>query len=215
MPATNPFPSQEEEDSLLKEMLSDLTTQTERDTASFSTSQSADTADDSIDYSSLEPSQSTQKPSISKARAKKARKAAQQEINQTSNPSLRPAKDIISRIRHDPSLIEDDFIIGYHDRHAPEVMEMTVSSWKGDVTDEEWVPQHRIAYFRKKVDESGRRMWDRGQRLDRFFGSGLPQTDQASSPEEGPDQSASESVNEILDDNDRNLPSKTVDRRQP
>ena len=52
-----------------------------------------------------------------------------------------------------------------------------MSAWKGgvaDVTDEEWIPQHRIMYFRKKGDEEeGRRVWDRATRLDRLFGSGV------------------------------------------
>lgn len=110
----------------------------------------------------------------SRSRAKKARKAAHH--NQNSKPSLRPAKDILSRIRHDPSLNESDFLVGYIDRHAPEMMEMDVSAWKGgvaDVTDEEWIPQHRIMYFRKKLDGEGRRVWDRTTRLDRLFGSGV------------------------------------------
>lgn len=56
------------------------------------------------------------------------------------------------------------------------MMEMDVSAWKGgvaDFTDEEWIPQHRIMYFRKKGDEEGRRVWDRATRLDRLFGSGV------------------------------------------
>lgn len=58
------------------------------------------------------------------------------------------------------------------------MMEMDVSAWKGgvaDVTDEEWIPQHRIMYFRKKGNEKeeGRRVWDRATRLDSLFGSGV------------------------------------------
>lgn len=53
---------------------------------------------------------------------------------------------------------------------------MDVSAWKGgvaDFTDEEWIPQHRIMYFRKRGDGEGRRVWDRATRLDRLFGSGV------------------------------------------
>ena len=127
---------------------------------------------DESDTASSDSSLTPRKPSQSRSRAKKARKAAHQ--NQKSNPSLRPAKDILSRLRHDPALMESDFIVGYHDRHAA-VMEMDVSAWKGggDVTDEDWIPQHRIMYFRKKGDEEGRRIWDRAARLDRLFGSGV------------------------------------------
>lgn len=111
----------------------------------------------------------------SRARAKKARKI-QQKINSSSQPkrrSLRPAKDILSRIRHDPAINDDEFIVGYHDRHA-DVMEMPVTAWTGggDFTEEEWIPQHRILYFRRK-GENGEKVWDRKERIDLLFGSGF------------------------------------------
>lgn len=111
----------------------------------------------------------------SRARAKKARKIQQKIISssQPKRPSLRPAKDILSRIRHDPALDDDEFIVGYHDRHA-DVMEMPVTSWTdcGDFTEEEWIPQHRILYFRLK-GENGEKVWDRKERIDLLFGSGF------------------------------------------
>lgn len=111
----------------------------------------------------------------SRAQAKKARKIQQKIISsaQPKRPSLRPAKDILSRIRHDPALDEDEFIVGYHDRHA-DVMEMPVTSWTGggDFTEEEWIPQHRILYFRRK-GENGEKVWDRKKRIDLLFGSGF------------------------------------------
>ena len=117
----------------------------------------------------------TPKYAVPRSRARRLRKGAQESRDQHSKPLLRPANDILSRIRHDPALEESDFIVGYHDRHEPEVMEMDVSAWKGggDFTDEEWIPQHRILYFRRKADEPGRRIWDREKRLDRLFGSGI------------------------------------------
>lgn len=111
----------------------------------------------------------------SRARAKKARKIQQKIMSssQPKRPSLRPAKDILSRIRHDPALDDDEFIVGYHDRHA-DVMEMPVTSWTGggDFTEEEWIPQHRILYFRRK-GENGEKVWDRKERIDLLFGSGF------------------------------------------
>lgn len=128
-------------------------------------------ADLSSDSSETPSRQTPRGPS--KARAKKARKSRQQAIS-TSQPRhqpLRPAKDILSRIRHDPVLDDADFIVGYHDRHA-DVMELPVASWRGggDVTDEEFIPQHRILYFRRKGD--GIKVWDRKERLDLLFNSG-------------------------------------------
>lgn len=111
---------------------------------------------------------------ISRARAKKSRKA-QQTLNSSikaSDRPLRPAQDILSRLRHDPALSSQSFAIGYLDRHASDVLEMPLESWKGgDVTDEEFIPQHRILWFKRTED--GVKVWDRKERLDVIFGSGL------------------------------------------
>ena len=118
---------------------------------------------------------------ISRARAKKQRKAAHQ--TQPTLPSLRPARDILSRIRHDPDLGgESQYVVGYLDRHEKEPLEMDVTEWKGgvsDVTDEEFIPQHRILYFRRKGDPEGRQVWERASRLDRIFGSGIADMEEA------------------------------------
>lgn len=114
----------------------------------------------------------TRKPkTLSKARAKKAHKAYKKVLS-ASKPhqnSLRPANDVLSRIRHDPALDVDHFIVGYKDRHE-DVMEMPVAMWGGDITEEDFIPQHRILYFRRKED--GVRVWDRKERVDMLFGSG-------------------------------------------
>lgn len=49
-------------------------------------------------------------------------------------------------------------------------MELPVTAWRGDVTDEEFIPQHRILYFRRKGD--GIKVWDRKERVDLLFQSG-------------------------------------------
>lgn len=126
-----------------------------------------------IDLDSSDASSDTPKPEKrlhSRARAKRLRKTSSNPSVPT--PTLRPAKDILSRIRHDPSIDNSDYIVGYHDRiEGP--MEMKVEDWKGgDVTDEEFIPQHRILYFRRASD--GVRVWDRKRRLDVVFGSGVP-----------------------------------------
>ena len=91
--------------------------------------------------------------------------------NPTSRP-LRPALDILNRIRHDPNMDIADYIIGYLDRHSG-IMEMPVNCWKGgDNTDEDFIPQSRVLYFRRKGDANGFRIWERERRIDRVFGSG-------------------------------------------
>ena len=127
-----------------------------------------------IDISSSDPDDKPEKKSKSRARAKKERKISH--ATQESLPSLRPAKDILSRIRHDPKLREKDFIVGYMDRHEPEPLEMPVSDWKGgeDMMEEDWIPQHRILYFRRRDEPKTSRVWDRELRLDMLFNSGVP-----------------------------------------
>ena len=109
----------------------------------------------------------------SRARAKKSRKIqkALSSSAKASDRPLRPAQDILSRLRHDPALSSQSFSIGYLDRHAPDVMEMPLDKWNnGDVTDEEFIPQHRILWFRR--NEDGVKVWDRRERIDMIFADG-------------------------------------------
>ena len=174
-PKENPLAEIDSQNSLA-EMTLDSHIEAAEDMIPLQSRQSGLATDDDIEASASDSSSSpSPKHTVPRSRARRARKAAQQSRDQHSKPLLRPANDIVSRIRHDPALDESDFNVGYHDRHAPEVMEMDVSAWKGggDFTDEEWIPQHRILYFRRKGDEPGRRIWDREKRLDRLFGSGI------------------------------------------
>ncbi|KAK2747752.1 hypothetical protein FQN57_001782 [Myotisia sp. PD_48] len=86
-----------------------------------------------------------------------------------SGNKLRPAADVISRLRWDPNIDIGDYIIGYEDRFLG-VREMALSRWKSEQTHEEFIPQHRVTYFKRKSD--GKRVWDRESRIDAVFGSG-------------------------------------------
>lgn len=119
--------------------------------------------------SSSPPKQKTE----SRAKAKKSRKV-RRALDSSNTParSLRPALDVLSRLRHDPSFSSQAFTIGYLDRHSPEVMELPLTDWKGgEITDEEFIPQHRILWFKRNVD--GKKVWDRKARYDEVFGSGV------------------------------------------
>ena len=108
----------------------------------------------------------------SKARAKRSRKSqqAQSSSSKVASGPLRPAQDVLSRLRHDPEFSSQSFTIGYIDRHSPKVMELPLSSWKGgDVTHEEFIPLHRILWFKRDADD--KKVWDRKERLDEIFGS--------------------------------------------
>ncbi|KAI6455252.1 hypothetical protein MCOR17_008741 [Pyricularia oryzae] len=82
---------------------------------------------------------------------------------------FRTAADVISRLRWDPALDSSDYLVGYEDRFKG-AMEKALDAWKGEQTDEEFIPQHRILYFKRKND--GMVVWERRTRTDLLFGSG-------------------------------------------
>jgi uncharacterized protein (UPF0248 family) len=82
---------------------------------------------------------------------------------------LRPSHDVYNRLFWDEKYSVDAFVVGYEDRFKG-VKEMPLGSWKREVTDEEYIPFHRVVYFREKGGE-GKVVWDRRTRLDLIFGS--------------------------------------------
>lgn len=50
-------------------------------------------------------------------------------------------------------------------------MEMPLATWVTETSDEDFIPQHRIKYFKRNTD--GEIVWDREARIDKIFGSGL------------------------------------------
>jgi len=81
--------------------------------------------------------------------------------------------DVLHRLQWDEDLDISQFRVGYLERFDG-IKETPASNWITEVTDEEWIPQHRIKYF-KRVDPSGvsEVVWDRDQRIDTIFGSGM------------------------------------------
>ncbi|KAI1426900.1 hypothetical protein F5Y12DRAFT_783695 [Xylaria sp. FL1777] len=83
---------------------------------------------------------------------------------------FRSSADVINRIRWDPNMDSGDYIVGYEDRFLG-TKERALDTWKSEQTDEEFIPQHRILYFKRKSD--GMIVWDRKERRDTVFGSGI------------------------------------------
>jgi hypothetical protein len=61
-------------------------------------------------------------------------------------------------------------VVGYLDRFGGN-LEMRVSSWLNESTEEDWIPQHRIRYFKRLRGGDEEIVWDRLARVDRVFGS--------------------------------------------
>ncbi|KAF2177336.1 hypothetical protein K469DRAFT_644356 [Zopfia rhizophila CBS 207.26] len=87
-----------------------------------------------------------------------------------STNKLRPASDVLNRLRWDPNLDPLDYIVGYEDRFLG-AKETTLENWKTEQTDDEFIPQHRILYFKRRGD--GVVVWERARRIDAIFGSGV------------------------------------------
>ncbi|CAM1511097.1 Fc.00g086100.m01.CDS01 [Cosmosporella sp. VM-42] len=83
---------------------------------------------------------------------------------------FRTAADVLNRLRWDGNLNSSDYIVGYEDRFVG-ARERPVEQWKSEQTDEEFIPQHRILYFKRKSD--GVILWERRSRIDDIFGSGV------------------------------------------
>ncbi|KAL5049626.1 hypothetical protein BDW71DRAFT_204331 [Aspergillus fruticulosus] len=79
------------------------------------------------------------------------------------------SRNILNRLIWDESFDSTDFVIGYEDRFEGR-LEVRLSSWKREPTDEEFIPQHRILYIKRKSDSEV--VWDRRRRIDKIFKSG-------------------------------------------
>ncbi|GAB1318842.1 polynucleotide adenylyltransferase [Madurella fahalii] len=90
------------------------------------------------------------------------------DVRTDKTKKFRTAADVMNRIRWDPQLDSSDYVVGYEDRFTG-AQEKELEAWKSEQTDEEFIPQHRILYFRRKSD--GKTVWDRRIRWDELFGS--------------------------------------------
>lgn len=93
--------------------------------------------------------------------------------NVTKVPGLgkfRTAGDVLNRLRWDSNMDSSNYVVGYEDRFTG-AQEKAVEQWKSEQTDEEFIPQHRILYFKRKSD--GAVVWERRSRIDDIFGSGI------------------------------------------
>ncbi|KAF2730474.1 hypothetical protein EJ04DRAFT_500507 [Polyplosphaeria fusca] len=101
---------------------------------------------------------------------KPVRSASPKSTAPVSGTKLRPASDVLNRLRWDPNLESGNFIVGYEDRFLG-AKETSLERWKTEQTDDEFIPQHRILYFKRKED--GVIVWERRTRVDLVFGSGV------------------------------------------
>jgi uncharacterized protein (UPF0248 family) len=80
---------------------------------------------------------------------------------QMNEPSvkLRPAKDVLKKLKYDPAFDVNDYVIGYIDRKEG-ILEMPVTAW------ESFQQEDIVAYFRQVPED--RIIWDRAKKIDRL-----------------------------------------------
>jgi len=89
------------------------------------------------------------------------------EEESTKKPPLRTSEEVYKRIKWDPDYDKRDFIIGYIDRFDG-LMEAPFEIFEtGDVSTENFVPWHRVQYFKKVSTDTI--LWDRRIRKDDIF----------------------------------------------
>jgi hypothetical protein len=113
----------------------------------------------------------TQKSKRNLKNHKKSKDLSNAELtSHESNRRLRPASDVLKRLKHDRSLNIDEFKVGYVDRHTDKIQEKPAMAWVRDTTDEEWIPEHRIVYFKRCLTSGEEQlMWDKASKVDRIF----------------------------------------------
>ncbi|KAK5446720.1 hypothetical protein LTS15_009653 [Exophiala xenobiotica] len=94
----------------------------------------------------------------------------------TPTPKMRSAQDVLDRLRWDHALDLSRYSIGYLERFSG-IKEIPAAVWVSEFTEEEWIPLHRIKYFKRTTTETGEQeiVWDRDRRIDKIFsGTGSP-----------------------------------------
>jgi uncharacterized protein (UPF0248 family) len=93
--------------------------------------------------------------------------------SQVTSKGLRPARAVLNRLRHDPTFNIDEYKVGYLDRHTVVPQEKPVAAWATDTTDDLFIPEHRILYF-KRCLANGEEvlMWHKAEKIDRIFTAG-------------------------------------------
>ncbi|KAK6497144.1 hypothetical protein TWF506_004619 [Arthrobotrys conoides] len=103
--------------------------------------------------------------------SKKSKNASLTGVQKNTGPTakLRPSHEVFNRLKWDSKYDASAYVIGYEDRFRG-VLEIGVDKWKTEMSDEEFVPMHRVVYFKER--KTGDILWDREKRIDKIFGSG-------------------------------------------
>jgi uncharacterized protein (UPF0248 family) len=80
--------------------------------------------------------------------------------------------DVLNKLRWAEDHDISQYTVGYLDRFGG-LFELPATSWIRESTEEEWIPQHRIRYFKRVVNGQEDIVWHRDRRIDKIFGTGV------------------------------------------
>lgn len=88
---------------------------------------------------------------------------------------FRTAAEVLSRLKFDQQYDLDEFVIGYMDRIKEKILEKPAADWDRETTAEEFIPEHRIEYFKRydvNAKERGEILWQKSTKVDKIFKRG-------------------------------------------
>jgi uncharacterized protein (UPF0248 family) len=130
-------------------------------------------------YSPVKQDDGVDQPKKASKHEKKDEQASNEEVNsQELHRGLRTARAVLNRLKHDRKFNIDEFKVGYEDRHTDKIQEKLVAAWVTETTDDLFIPEHRIVWFKKCPPHGGEVLvWDKAQKIDRIFAD--PETETA------------------------------------
>lgn len=81
---------------------------------------------------------------------------------------FRTAGEVFNRLKYDDKWDIDRVVLGYVDRHSAKMQEKPANDWVRETTAEEFIPEHRIEYFKRVGEEEF--LWHKTKKVDNIFG---------------------------------------------
>ncbi|RDL40734.1 uncharacterized protein BP5553_00713 [Venustampulla echinocandica] len=124
--------------------------------------------------------ESSQFPKKKRSKSPLASSTSTPHSSDTKAKRFRTASEVLNRLKFDNNYNIDEWAIGYIDRVRDMILEKPASDWDRETTAEEFIPEHRIEYFKRYSpggegevgEERGEIMWSKKQKLDEIFRSG-------------------------------------------
>jgi uncharacterized protein (UPF0248 family) len=129
-------------------------------------------------YSPVKQDDDVDQPKKAPKPQKNSKQVSNEEvIRQEYHRGLGTARAVLNRLKYDRTFNIDEFKIGYEDRHSDKIQEKPVAAWVTETTDDLFIPEHRIVWFKRCPPHGGEVLvWDKAQKIDRLFADPVTET---------------------------------------